>query len=156
MQQLTLSQVSLQKQPSSITEMYIPLWVYSSGSANATLSTPSSSLLQKGSTNTNSPSQNATKLHTLNSSWTANQKFAFEVSIWNGSSSFTTYAALWDITAGAIVSSSQISTSSTTATLIRSGQFTLTPGHSYGVALWTSSSSGPAYLTKAHLVAFLS
>jgi hypothetical protein len=153
-QQLTLSQGSLVKTPSGITELYIPLWVYSNSGGNATGNFAGSLFLVKGGTN--GPFSNSgAKLHTLNANWSPTQKFALEVSIYSSNSAGTAYAELWDMTSNSGLVASQISTTSTTATLLRSGQFTLTPGHAYGVTLWNSSSSYSTYITKAHLIAFL-
>jgi hypothetical protein len=151
-QQLTLSQVSLVKTPSGITEIYIPLWVYSSGTAGTT----ASGYAQKGSTTITSTATNATTLHTLNTSWFQSQKFALEGSIYISNSAGTAYLQLVDLTTSSGVPNATISTTSTTATLLRSGTFTLTPGHKYGLQLSSNVGSYTAYLTKAHLIAFLS
>lgn len=154
MVQYTASQTSLVKSPSSMTEMYIPLWVYSSGNVSAGGTT--TMYVQKGTTNSENASTTLStiKLHTLNSSWPSAQKFAFEASVWSSSGTLAAYVTLYDCTASALVSSSQISSTSTTATVIRSSQFTLTPGHVYGVAI-SSASTNSSYMSKAHLVAFL-
>jgi Flp pilus assembly protein TadG len=109
----------------------------------------------KGSTSTGVTftASNA-KLHTLNATWNPNNKYAFEASL-QVTSPYTVYANLYDITAGAAVSGSQISTTSTTFTVVRSGQFTLIPGHQYGISLWSNSGSGTmVYLTDASLIVF--
>lgn len=136
-------------------EAYIPLWVYSSSYDDAGAGGIAGGVVvQKGTTNVNTPSgSTATIMHTLNSNWPSSQKFAFEASFNLSSSGGTAYLCLYDITAGAVIGASQISTTSTTATLIRSGSFTLTPGHEYAVSLWTNSSAYSCRPNKAHLVA---
>jgi hypothetical protein len=135
----------------TLKEAYIPLWVYSNSSASSGQSAAGSAFIGKGQTNIASPGT-STKLHTLSSSWNPNQKFAFEASVYDANAAGTGYWALWDATSNTIVTASQISTSATTATLIRSGSFTLTPGHAYEIAAWQSGGYA-VYLTKAHLVA---
>lgn len=138
---------------SGIAEEYIPLWVHSSGTASTTV-TGIGAYLQKGSTATvTANTGSAIKLHTLNSNWSARQKFVFEVSVYTNNASYTAEAYLYDITTSSGVSGTIINTTSTTATVLRSGSFTLVPGHVYAVLIDTNNSSGTAYLTKAHLVA---
>lgn len=153
MVQYTASQTSLVKSPSSMTEMYIPLWVYSSGTSSTT--SVSVVYLQKGTTTAATGVTSAVNLHTLNSSWPSTQKFAFEAALYSSSASGTAYVTLRDMTANGPVVSSQLSTTSTTSNVLRSSQFTLTPGHVYGVTISSSSASYAAYVSKAHLVAFL-
>jgi hypothetical protein len=143
----TASQVTLGSSAPVVEQKY-PLWVYSSGTASST-ATSAPYLLQKGTT---SLSGSATGIYTLRSTWSSSQKYALDVSLSNTNSGYTSYAALWDTTSGTIVSASQVSTTSTTSTLLRSGSFTLTPGHSYNVSIWTTS-GGVALISKAYLVA---
>jgi hypothetical protein len=138
-------------------EYYIPLWWWS-GNANQGLNgvTSAGTLIDKGAqmgVHASASATSANKLHTLNSAWAANTKYSFEATIY-GSGAATTSAALWDITANAIVSGSTISTTSTTATVVRSGQFTLTPGHIYGVTGWISNGSYYVSITDASLIVF--
>jgi hypothetical protein len=151
MQYFDLAQLSLTKVPSRVTELYIPLWVadgttvsISGGAAGG-----AATFLQDGGTTGSSGS--AGRLHTLNSNWPTTTKFAFEATIYVAGS-YTAYATLWDITSNSQVVSSQISTTSTTATVVRSGQFVLIPGHVYGVSVWCPSSS--MYISDAHLIVF--
>lgn len=136
-------------------EMYIPLWFYSgsyAGSGNASAS--SSNLISKNSTGITTSSSTGAKLHTLNSNWYPQQQFAFEASLQIGNASYSAYAGLWDTTSGSLVSSSQISTNNTTFSLVRSGRFTLIPGHVYGITLWTGNASYSAIMTDASLIVF--
>lgn len=157
--QYTASNLSLVKSANGMTELYIPLWVYSSGTVSTTLTASTFNMLTKGSTSVTSgstvPTSNAVKLHSLSSNWSTSQKFALEVSIYI-SSAASVGVQLVDITAGSSVIGASVASTSTTATLLRSGQFTLIPGHQYGVTLYTTNASYTAYLTKAHLVALLS
>jgi hypothetical protein len=130
-------------------EIYIPLWWYS-GAVVSTNTNQSTNLVGKGLTSLTSSSNK--NLHTLNSNWSSTQKYAFEATLY-ASSGAICWAQLWDITSNAAVSASQISTSNTTATVIRSGQFTLTPGHIYGINLYTGNSAN-VYLTDASLIVF--
>ncbi len=151
----TTSATTMGTPPNTIAEEPIPLWVYSSGANVNNANTASTYFLPKGSASAATFSSSAAKLHPLNSNWATGQKFALESSIYTASAPGVVYAALWDMTANAIVSASQISTSSATATLLRSGSFTLTAGHVYGVTWWSSSGTYNAYLTKAHLIALM-
>ena len=60
--------------------------------------------------------------------WTGGS-FVFEVHM--RAAVGTAYARLWDRTAGALVASSELSTTSTTKARVRSGALTLTDGHEY-------------------------
>lgn len=151
-----LSSISLAN-PSGNTlkDVYIPLWVYSSasGASSATTDT-SNNYVSKGSNGSASSSSSASKLYNHSANWNPNQRFAFECSIYSGASGYTASAELWDMTGTPTkVAGSTVSVTSNAATLIRSGQFTLVPGHSYGVVIWSSTTSYNANLTKAHLVA---
>lgn len=150
----SLSAVSLAN-PSGNTlkEAYYPLWVYSSGTVANSYSSAGVNFIAKGTASiVSGTSGSNTTLCTLSTSWKSNQKFAFEASLY-GSNGNNTYASLYDITTGTTVGAA-ISTTATTATLIRSSSFTLNAGHKYGITTWIAS-SGTAYLTKAHLVALV-
>ncbi len=148
----TTSAVTMGTPPNTIAEEPIPLWVYSSAYVN--VATSSAYYLAKGSTPTQTVGVQS-KLHTLSSSWATGQQFAFEASISDSSTSGVAYAALYDLTGTpTIVSGSQVSVTGTVFTRIRSGSFTLTPGHVYGVGIW-SSGSYQVFLTKAHLIALM-
>jgi hypothetical protein len=127
----------------------------SSSTINGSATVIGNNFLAKGTITAVTSATTATQLHTLNVNWSPSQKFAFECSLFGSASTYTSYAGLWDFTAGSVVSASQVSTTSTTATLVRSGQFTLIPGHVYGVTVWVSA-TGTLHVSKAHLVAFLS
>lgn len=153
----SLSSISLANpNGNTLKESKIPLWVYSSGTA--ILSGGAQSLgtywIRKGTTSPSFPIDSTMKLITLSSSWSVSQKFAFEASFYNGTSGDTAQVELWDTTLNTAVASSLVSTTSNTATLIRSGSFTLTPGHSYGVTI--GQTAGSCSLTKAQLVALSS
>jgi hypothetical protein len=94
------------------------------------------------------------QIFTLSSNAKSTQKYAFETTVYINSSSYTLNVALWDMTSNALVSSSQVTTTATTATVVRSGQFTLTPGHIYGVTIWCPTSSATGYLSDASLITF--
>lgn len=145
------SLINPQGSGSSVPEIYIPLWWYS-GSLVATQATSitNTCLLAKGSTSYAPSSYVQTHLHTLNSSWSRFNKYAFEVTIYN--SSYVSQADLWDITSDAIVLTSQVVNDNTVARVVRSGIFTLTPGHVYGVAM--CSGGGVTYITDASLIVF--
>lgn len=135
-------------------EHYYPLWIYSSGYIGSGTSTSSGLLVPKGSTSLVGNTSTSAVLHILNSSWSTTQKFSFECSCWISGTVATGYVALYDITTKTVVVNSQISTNATSMTLYRSNQFTLVPGHSYGVTMWASTTS-PCILTKAQLVAIM-
>lgn len=151
-----LNAISLVKGTGSPPEIYIPLWWHSGSSAVVyNVTTQGSSFIVKGSaTPTTSVSATQAKLHTLNSGWPSTTKFAFEVSLSGQSTPTTYYAALWDMTSNALINGSTVSISSTTATVLRSGQFTLTPGHVYGVTGWASAGGLNEYITDASLIVF--
>lgn len=151
-QYYSLSQTSL-KLPPTIVEYPIPLW-FADGTAQGDNSTTSGvHWIKDGSSGGMGISiTSETKLHALNSNWASSQKFAFEATLYV-SSSGTAYTALWDMTSNSIVSSSQLSTTSATATVLRSGQFTLTLGHIYGVTLWNLS-AGYSNICDASLIVF--
>jgi hypothetical protein len=131
-------------------EIYIPLWWYSGGNVQTNNSSASNYGLAKHTT-TLMPNP---ILHTLNTGWNPTAKFALEVALWTSSTSAPANAALVDVTTGGtVITASQITTTSTTATVLRSAQVTLTNGHAYGVAVW-SSNGGTAYITDASLIVF--
>lgn len=148
----SVSQMGFAANGAALKERYIPLWVYSSGATGANANSPA--YAQKGfSAGVSSPNTSQAKLHTLSNQWSASQTFVLEVSL-SSYRGYTVYAALYDITTNAVVSGSMVSTTSTTAILLRSGSVTLVPGHVYGVQFYcTDTNNGNAYLTKAHLVA---
>lgn len=152
MQFYDVSQTSLAKSGSSVVEEYIPL-VFMDGTSNGSTTTSAGvNFIADGLNGIATSITSSTKLHTLNSNWNPSQQFAFEISIYV-SSTGTAYAALWDMTSNAIVSSSQISTTSSSATVIRSSKFTLIPSHSYGVTLWNPN-AGYSNISDASLIAF--
>jgi hypothetical protein len=78
--------------------------------------------------------------------------YYFEAAVYQGTAGDTVYAGLWDATAGAFVSGSTVSTTSTTiSTVLRSGGISLTAGHVYALTLWVSGATG--YCTSARVVA---
>ncbi len=136
-------------------EHYEELWWYSGG-YEATSTTASGSIaLQKGGTCTAlSTSASAQKLLTLSSNWQATTKFALECTI-TGNGGASGNAALWDMTANAIVSGSTVTTTNNgQLAVFRSGLFSLTPGHTYGVTVWSSSVSYNMWVTDASLIIF--
>lgn len=119
--------------------------------ASTTASTQDSAFLNYGvATMPIGTTGSAARLLTLSSNWPSSTIFAFEVTSYNGVGS-ASYIDLYDVTSATSIV--QISTGSTTATVIRSGQFTLTPGHVYAVSL-RSSSGGNAYITDSSLIVF--
>jgi hypothetical protein len=150
----TLSKTSLAKAPSSVTELYIPLWVADGTTANVGGASAGAQFIGDGNSGYVTSSSSNAKLHTLSSGWSPTTQFAFEITFYVGNSAATAYAELWDLTAGAAVSASQVSTTSTTPTVVRSGKFTLTPGHQYGVTCWVSNTSYSTYPSDAHLIVF--
>ncbi len=144
--------------PSAVApEHYEELWWYSGSHNNgSTTTTPGYYFLQKGGIGLNGVSVPASNLITLSASWPMTTKYAFEVALTTTSSAMIAYAALWDITAGTIVGASQVSTTSTTFTVLRSGQFTLVSGHTYGVTLWGSTTSYVSDATDASLIVYAS
>lgn len=136
-------------------EVYIPLW-----GADGTLSTPTVGVTSAGSvfladgSSSASTSGSARNLYILSANWLSNTKFAFEMAMASNYSAASAYFALWDLTSNSIVSSSQISTSNTTVAVYRSGQFTLTPGHVYGITFWMSDTSHVLNPVDASLIIF--
>jgi hypothetical protein len=147
MQYFDLAQLSISKGfGSGATEIYIPLWMSDGTVVNNNQSTaPGVTWLLDGN------NAGANKLHTLSAKWPATQAFAFEITMYSGSG--VVYAGLWDWTTNSLVSASQVSTTNTSATVIRSGKFMLIPGHQYGVTVW-SGGAWYGYLSDASLVVF--
>lgn len=141
---------------SGIAEAKTPLW-WADGTSIATLTNINAAgenFLSDGSTTlATSLATPSTKLFTLSSGWLSSQKFALEGTYWCGNSSYTAYLSLWDATSNLQVTTSQVSTTLTTASVIRSGQFTLTPGHIYAVTPWSSATTGVA-VVDASLIVF--
>lgn len=155
MQLYTLSQTSLVNNGGKPVEYPIPLWVADGQAAQWNCGTEGSCFLADG---TNSPQSNTTgsntRLFTLNSNWSPSQKYAFEATIYV-QSGYTAYAELYDVTSSTYITASRISSTSTTATVVRSGQFTLTPGHVYAVTFWgPNQSSIYEYISDASLIVF--
>jgi hypothetical protein len=151
-QQIDLIQQSLiQGTGSAPPEIYIPLWWYSGSKTQSTATSSGTAWIARGRSTTVSTA-NQGVLHYLSSSWPASTKFALEAAIWTFGGT-TSYFALYDVTSSTIVPSSQISTTSTTATVTRSAQFTLTPGHSYAITAWNTGAQ-TAYITDASLIVF--
>lgn len=151
MQFYDLSQTSLAKSGSSIVEEYIPLWMADGGwSGTSGAGGKGINFIVDGGSYSSS-SNSGVRLFSLSSNWSTNQLYALEMTC--SQSGGTGYYALWDFSlpTPAIVSGSQISGSSND---IRSGQFTLTPGHQYGITFWNSSSSYTTYFSDASLIVF--
>lgn len=137
-------------------EIYVPLWLANGTIAgNTVTSSTDPALLRDGSTGGMNASSSLadSRLFTLSSKWPANLKFAMEVTFYAQSGS-TANMELWDITASSAVSSSSVSTTNTTASVIRSAQFSLIPGHVYGVGWWNSTATYMTYITDASLIVF--
>lgn len=77
--------------------------------------------------------------------------YAFEAYL--SPSGGTAYAGLWDVTAGALVTDSTVS--ATASGVFRSSAITLTAGHQYSIALWSSSASYTQNLGMARVVGSL-
>lgn len=103
---------------------------------------------------TNPAAYSMTKLFTLNSNWSSSTKFAFEATFSTAAASCVVYVDLYDITTNTMIT--EIRSTSTTFSTIRSEQFTLIPGHSYGVSAWVNiyTAGNNAYITDASLVVF--
>lgn len=144
---------------SGMMESKIPIW-WSDGTNvpvnNASGDTIAGSyLLMDGSLNlASSTTTNGAGLFTLSSNWLSNTQYALEYTIWTNTNSNTAYAELWDITSGSAVTTSQVSTTSTSATIVRSGKMSLILGHSYGVTIYVSISADSVYMTDASLIVF--
>lgn len=147
------SALSLYEQ-ASVPELQFMLWWYSGGYYNQGTSAYTSAgeaFISKGST---SPATSPSSLIVLDSTLASDTLFAFEVGIQDADAG---NVALWDITASAVVAGSEISWSAELNYIhvLRSGQFALTPGHSYGITAWNPS--GTSYFiwaTDASLIVF--
>lgn len=132
-----------------------PLWIgnYQPAITTSSMTAPGH-FLSKGSTSLNASSTNTSvRLHTLSLDWRQDLRAALEV-VMRTSSGYTAYAALWDLSTSEIVSGSTVSTTSGSATIVRSPILSnLVRGRHYGVTVWQSS-SGQAYLHEAHLIFF--
>jgi hypothetical protein len=150
LQTIDLIQQSLVKGTGAPPEIYIPLWWYSGGIVStSSVTSLGSKFLIKGSTTTNTF---LNVLHTLNASWPSSTKFAFEIAIYCNAG--VARAELWDMTSNTAVIGSAVSTGATTATVIRSGQFNLTPGHNYGVTISNDFSADTVNVCDASLIVF--
>jgi hypothetical protein len=146
----TLSKTSLAKAPSSVTELYIPLWVADGTSVSTT---SNQAFLKDGSSSTNGSTP--TTLFTLSPTFPPTTKFAIEATIWVSNASAGAGAQLYDVTASAAVVNASVQTQSTSAVVVRSGQFTLIPGHSYGVYIFENIVGGyTAYCCDVSLIVF--
>ena len=77
------------------------------------------------------------------SKWDGSPTYQFQATLYQGSTGGTTYLQLYDLTAGAAVAGSQLSTSAAqTVQQFVSGNITLVDGHSYGVQAYTSAYDG--------------
>ena len=132
-------------------EYYIPLWWYSGGAVSGA----NLNFLQKGSSSgTAGPSSPSAKLHTLNPNWsTYTTKFALEVAMSCPAGGSTIRVDLYDITNSAVVAgASVVLTTSSVLQVIRSAQFLLAPGHSYGIRF--NGGADSVTMTDASLIVF--
>lgn len=85
----------------------------------------------------------------------ANGTVALEASFTAGSNAETTNVALWDVTAGSVVSGSTIATTSASVVVLRSGSLSLVAGHQYqAIAYYTTAGTGnTGYIYSARLIA---
>ncbi|UNO48062.1 hypothetical protein [Alicyclobacillus acidoterrestris] len=136
---------------SGIAETKIPLW-WADGTTVS--NTSSGNALGDGAgLNSDSPATSNQSLFTLSSNWPLQMQFALETTVRSSSTSYTASANLIDMSnSETAISGSQVSTTSTTLTVIRSGKFNLTPGHTYGVA--GSSNGGSVVFSDASLIIF--
>lgn len=154
MQFYQVSQTSLVKSGSGIVEEYIPIYLADGNAATLNTTTTTYYLVDGGTTQANGSTSNVKTL-ILSSTWPPSQKFALEATIWTYASNVTGTYSLYDLTSTpTIVSGSTVTISSTTATVVRSGQFTLTPGHSYGIGFYSNTSGYQAYICDASLIVF--
>lgn len=140
--------------PASFPELYEELWWYSGATESTNATGPQTAGLQRGGPTSGLTGNPPFQLFGSTNSWKATQQFAFEATIYNSTSGGTTYAEMWDLTSNVAVLNSQISTTSNTAVVVRSSEFTLTQGHNYGVTWWSSNSADTAYITDASLIIF--
>jgi hypothetical protein len=132
---------------SGIVESKIPLWG-SDGTSVSQGNTIGYYLKDGSSSSTNT----ASVIFTLSSNWPSSLKYAFEATIWTSNSSYIAEVSLYDVTLGQSVSSLVTSTS-TTSTVVRSGQFILTPGHGYAISV-VCGGSATMYICDASLIVF--
>lgn len=102
-------------------------------------------------------SSSSSRIFTLSSNWSTTIKFAIEATMESQSSSYQANSALWDFTAGTIISGSTIISISSSFSTIRSSQFALIPGHTYGVTFWVGSGGTSSYIANicdASLIVF--
>lgn len=148
----SLSQWSFAKGTGGVNppELYIPLWFYSGGTASESSNSNVSSgyvFIDKASNTPTTGTGSGRILHTLGN-WSATQQFAFEIALSAGG---TINAGLYDLTSNTLIS--YVSTTSATMVVLRTGKFTLTPGHQYGITLW--GTSGVQFnATDASLIVF--
>lgn len=145
---MTVSKLSLAQSPAVVAAHYLPL---AGGSATSTSTSSGVTFVTIGGGSTGTKGAN-TILHTLDN-WNPSTLFALEAAMYVTGGA-TAFAALYDMTSNAVVAGSQISTTSSTITIFRSAKFALTPGHAYGVTLWTSNSANQASIAAEWLVAF--
>lgn len=140
---------------SGIAETKIPLW-WADGTSSADNSVTAWLYLVDGSTSfTLSPPNISGVLHTLSSNWSQTQKYALEVTMWVGSSGATLTAGIFQnptSNGGTMIGS--VSTGATSATVLRSSQFTLTPSSPLGVAVQINNSGVELYISDASLIVF--
>lgn len=138
-----------------VAEEKILLWSANGTNANTTQTAAGNYTIQEGTAIiTSANGIGGWRLHTLNANWPPNTQFALEVTVQVTSGS-TVYAGLDDDTSGTpynVIPGSQVSASTLSFTTVRSGKFTLTPGHSYKVAVWVNNGTG--YITDASLIVF--
>lgn len=141
---------------SGIAEAKIPLWWADGTYWAQAQSNPGQACLGDGSTNMYSPaSSGPTCLIQIPSNTLTGTQFAFESTIEAYTSNTSVLAEIWDMTSNTGVTASQISTTTTAFSVIRSGKFTLTLGHWYGVTLWDNPASGTnMYISDASLIVF--
>lgn len=149
-----VAQTSIVKGATSAPEIYIPLWWYSGSTVINPASSSGSLFLPKGSTSAAGPTATSAKLHTLNANWSNTMNYALEAALSTANGGISVNIALWDFTTGSIVTDSQLSTLAMQNTVVRSGKFTLIPGHIYGVTIWNVNTSNNIAVTDASLIVF--
>lgn len=76
--------------------------------------------------------------------------YFFEADLVQTAAPNTAYCGVWDVTTGALVPNSTISTTSVNHVAVRSSAFTLIAGHTYSIALWVSG--GSVYVINARIL----
>lgn len=137
------------KPPTGLKEIYIPLWIHSSGGV-ATTSTSGYYIL-KGSQSVGGIAGSDRVLHTVSRDWKPDQKFVFEATIRSDNTTYRMYATIWDRTANVQIGQSNVSTTSASYVTERSAPFTLTPGNNLGIVVWLTA-AGNGTLCKAYLI----